>query len=168
VAIADFPIPTNSGDYNRRLRLVFHALELAAGVFMTEIKVVCPSCSALLKLANPSLAGKKIRCPKCKGVVPVPADAGSNAVTPASSSPSKKPEAAVAAPNAIAEKAAPPATPRPKMTAVSPPPRHSKLPLILFVLLFVFLLFGGPSDHAHPQVEIGRRPRQEWPVAGWG
>jgi len=42
---------------------------------MPDIKVVCPSCSRLLKLANPSLVGKKVRCPMCQGVVPVPADA---------------------------------------------------------------------------------------------
>jgi hypothetical protein len=38
-----------------------------------SIAVVCPECDKSLKVPD-AQAGKKIRCPHCKGVVPVPAD----------------------------------------------------------------------------------------------
>ena len=39
---------------------------------MSVIQATCPSCHATLKIKKPELAGKKIRCPKCQGIVTVP------------------------------------------------------------------------------------------------
>src|ERR687888_56498 len=37
----------------------------------------CPECGAQLRPANPVAAGKKLRCPKCGTVFPVPAEKAS-------------------------------------------------------------------------------------------
>jgi hypothetical protein len=42
---------------------------------MPEIRFHCPECQKTLKLSDPTLAGKKIRCPNCKGIATVPAPA---------------------------------------------------------------------------------------------
>ncbi len=42
---------------------------------MAAIEFNCPACQATLRLGNPALAGKKIKCPKCGAVVTVPAPA---------------------------------------------------------------------------------------------
>ena len=112
---------------------------------MTDLTVKCPSCSALLKLADASFAGKKVRCPKCKGVVPVPADLGS--------APPAPPPMAAPVPQAVAKKEQQPSpAPRPnpstttkaKPADVKPRQKKSKVPLILTLfLLFFFLLCGG-------------------------
>jgi hypothetical protein len=41
---------------------------------MAELRVECPACDAKLKLSNPALVGKTIRCPKCKERFVVPAE----------------------------------------------------------------------------------------------
>ncbi|MBV9123042.1 MAG: phosphohydrolase, partial [Planctomycetes bacterium] len=33
----------------------------------------CPECGAAIKSANPIPAGKKVKCPKCATVFPIPA-----------------------------------------------------------------------------------------------
>ena len=113
---------------------------------MSDVTVVCPSCSALLKPAGPAPAGKKFRCPKCQGVVEVPASAGNKPAAPVT--PAAPPAKAPAVPpSALARAEIQPAVapaPRPKMTPVPPPPRRSKLPLVLGVLLlFLFIACGG-------------------------
>jgi predicted Zn finger-like uncharacterized protein len=40
---------------------------------MTPLKIECPDCGASLKISDSALAGKKVKCPKCRGSVPVPA-----------------------------------------------------------------------------------------------
>src|SRR5438128_2313546 len=42
---------------------------------MTQILVSCDACGAKLRLRDPKLAGKKIKCPKCGAVCQVPAPA---------------------------------------------------------------------------------------------
>ncbi len=39
---------------------------------MSAILFECPSCASTLRTSNPSLQGKKIRCPKCSEPCPVP------------------------------------------------------------------------------------------------
>jgi predicted Zn finger-like uncharacterized protein len=41
----------------------------------TSIKLTCPECQASLKVAA-ELRGKRVRCPRCRGVVPVPETGG--------------------------------------------------------------------------------------------
>jgi hypothetical protein len=89
---------------------------------MSELKAVCPSCSAVLQLAD-SRVGEEVRCPACRGVVTVSVDAAPEppdpgvTVTPA---------------------------PRPKMRLVDdPPPPRSKAPLVLVALALVFVVCGG-------------------------
>lgn len=38
-------------------------------------RATCPACAAVLALGESAAPGKKIRCPKCETVFPVPADA---------------------------------------------------------------------------------------------
>src|SRR4051812_13490056 len=37
------------------------------------IQFPCPSCHKQLKISNPAMAGKKIKCPKCGAVITAPA-----------------------------------------------------------------------------------------------
>jgi len=82
---------------------------------MTPILFKCPSCQGALKVSNPALAGKKIKCPKCGAVAPVPAGNGAG---PPKTAPTKPPAAA-------AKKPAPPA---PKSAAVKPPAKPKPPP----------------------------------------
>ena len=41
---------------------------------MAAVSFTCPACHAPLKFANPVPAGKKIKCPKCAAVFPMPSD----------------------------------------------------------------------------------------------
>src|SRR5262249_12376064 len=40
---------------------------------MAQLRFKCPHCEAALSTTNLALAGKAIRCPKCNGRVPIPA-----------------------------------------------------------------------------------------------
>ena len=41
---------------------------------MPIFALTCPECDAVLKMANAMPAGKKVKCPKCEAVFPVPAE----------------------------------------------------------------------------------------------
>jgi predicted Zn finger-like uncharacterized protein len=73
---------------------------------MSALQVPCPACQTKLRIANESLWGKKIRCPRCQAVVAVP-------VPPASTD--------------VADvEAEPPAPPRPSAGVQrKPPPRRA-------------------------------------------
>ena len=75
---------------------------------MTPIEFQCKACQTKLRISKPELAGKKIRCPKCKTVVQVPGDP-----TPKVS----------AAPPVLKPAAEPKPTPQ-QVTPVSPPPQQ--------------------------------------------
>lgn len=46
---------------------------------MSELQAKCPHCQVRMKLKDPALAGKKVRCPKCREPFTVPAPASSAA-----------------------------------------------------------------------------------------
>ena len=71
---------------------------------MPDIKFACPGCKVTLKVSD-KLAGKKIKCPKCAAIAPIPGAAVAPAAAPP---PLAKP---VAAPPPIAHKPAPPPPP---------------------------------------------------------
>jgi outer membrane biosynthesis protein TonB len=63
---------------------------------MADIKLSCPQCGITLKVRD-QLAGKKIKCPKCAAVCPVPAAGEAPKPSPAASAPKpagQKPPAA--------------------------------------------------------------------------
>jgi predicted Zn finger-like uncharacterized protein len=50
---------------------------------MSEIRFSCPGCDATLRVSDPALAGKKVKCPKCGNITIIPApDAKAPAVPP--------------------------------------------------------------------------------------
>jgi hypothetical protein len=93
---------------------------------MADIKFACPGCKATLKVSD-TLVGKKIKCPKCAAIAPIPA-AGAPAAPPAAA-PAKP--AALAKPAAVVKPAAPaakPAAPAAKPAAPPLPPPAPKKP----------------------------------------
>jgi hypothetical protein len=83
---------------------------------MPDIKFACQGCKASLKVGD-TLAGKKIKCPKCAAVVAVPGGAAPPAAAPAR--PAAPPAARPAAP---AVPAKPPAIKAPARVAPAPKP----------------------------------------------
>ena len=89
---------------------------------MEPILFKCPACNAPLKVSKPELVGKKIKCPKCAGIAPVPA-AGAPPKAPAAAKPAAP---APPAPKAAAPKAASHPAPAPAETpALAPAPKSS-------------------------------------------
>src|SRR5262249_60458948 len=121
---------------------VCYQLVKPRGVFMT-IKIPC-SCGTMLS-ADEKLAGKRVRCPRCKNEFKVPFPEVQPADEPAT--------VAEAAPRSPARPGARPTSPPPPKTApdVPPPPRAA-----------------GTLNHDHPLVRYerlltitgGRPPRQ--------
>ena len=72
---------------------------------MAEIKFPCPGCKITLKVSD-ALAGKKIKCPKCAAIAPVPA---AGAAPPPAPAPAAKPAAPPAAAAPVAAKPPAPA-----------------------------------------------------------
>ncbi len=84
---------------------------------MTPIQFPCPACKGQLKISNPALAGKKLKCPKCGAVVVAPDNvAETEAPVPAGNKPAPPPPAPVSRVKAAQEKPPPPDRPAP------PPP----------------------------------------------
>src|SRR6476646_9265714 len=79
---------------------------------MSEIRFHCPACKTPLKV-RAELAGKKIKCPKCQGIAPVPA------ASAAPEAPAAPPAAPLAPPVAKPVAAKPPVA-RPVMPPVRP------------------------------------------------
>jgi hypothetical protein len=82
---------------------------------MADIKFPCPQCGVSLKVKE-ELAGKKIKCPKCAAVAPIPATA---TVAP----PVQAPRPAAPPPHAM-----PAAAPEPQQEEFQPPPRVADAP----------------------------------------
>ena len=55
-----------------------------------DMKFTCPGCGKMLKVAD-GMAGKKGRCPACKGIVTIPVSAGSDSRRSAQKSPAPPP-----------------------------------------------------------------------------
>src|SRR5262245_62250542 len=70
---------------------------------MSEIRTSCPGCQAAMKLSD-TLAGKKVRCPRCKTSFVVPAAGAEPAAAP---SPPRAAEPARSKPAAPPQKPAP-------------------------------------------------------------
>src|SRR4051794_3321062 len=81
---------------------------------MAEIKFACPGCHVTLKVSD-ALAGKKIKCPKCAAIAPIPAA-------------SAAPAAPAAAPKAPAPVAKPVMAPPPVTRKPVPPPQAPLAP----------------------------------------
>jgi WD domain, G-beta repeat len=66
---------------------------------MAPIRFACSNCQTTLKVSNPDLAGKKIKCPKCAAIATIP---GTVAPQPAPEAPPARPAAPVPAGSARA------------------------------------------------------------------
>ena len=56
---------------------------------MVEIKFNCLGCGASLRIGNPDLAGKKIKCPKCAAINIIPMSSSKSAAAPTGTTTSK-------------------------------------------------------------------------------
>src|SRR5262245_33240662 len=65
---------------------------------MAASKIECPECGAALRLAKRPEVGKKIRCPKCEKVFPVPAEDEDDSPAPAPKKKAARPEPAIKKP----------------------------------------------------------------------
>src|SRR6266849_5489850 len=54
---------------------------------MSVITFACPKCAAALKTSVPAAAGKKIKCPKCATIFPIPAPPADSAEPPVTTRP---------------------------------------------------------------------------------
>jgi hypothetical protein len=73
---------------------------------MSDIRFPCSGCGVTLKVTNPALAGKKLKCPKCAAltVIPAPApdgDAPAQPVAKPTSPVAARPKAAAPAPSPV-------------------------------------------------------------------
>jgi hypothetical protein len=103
---------------------------------VSDLKLTCPY-GATLKVTNPALRGKKLKCPRCSAPILVPADAPAGKPTPARQRVASAPPALPTPADPFADLHGQPATPAPARQRGK---QKSSLPLILGLVAGVAVL----------------------------